>query len=53
MGSLTFDVILFEILLRLNDRSIDRCRCVCREWRHGLSLWEFVWRYYSENYLVI
>ncbi|MFS8022634.1 putative F-box domain-containing protein [Helianthus anomalus] len=51
--SLPFDIILFEILMRLNDRSIDRCRCVCREWRHWLSSWEFVLRYYSEKYLVI
>ncbi|MFS7968016.1 putative F-box domain-containing protein [Helianthus anomalus] len=51
MGYLPLDVILFEILIRLNDRSIDLCRCVCREWQHGLSSWEFVWRHYSENYL--
>ncbi|MFS7902533.1 putative F-box domain-containing protein [Helianthus anomalus] len=51
MGYLPFDVILFEILIRLNERSIDLCRCVCREWRHGLSSWEFVWRLYAENYL--
>ncbi|MFS7901341.1 putative F-box domain-containing protein [Helianthus anomalus] len=53
MVSLPLDIILFEILTRLKDRSIDCCRCVCREWRDGLSSWEFVWRHYCRNYLVI
>ncbi|MFS7912068.1 putative F-box-like domain superfamily protein [Helianthus anomalus] len=43
MVSFPFDILLFGILLRLNARSIDRCKCACREWRHGLSLWVFVW----------
>ncbi|MFS7935405.1 putative F-box-like domain superfamily protein [Helianthus anomalus] len=55
MVSLPFDILFFEILMRLNARSIDRCKCVCREWRHGLPSWEFVWLHlnYNENYLVI
>ncbi|MFS7929238.1 putative F-box-like domain superfamily protein [Helianthus anomalus] len=55
MVSLPFDILLFEIVMRLNARSIDRYKCVCREWRHGLSSWEFVWLHlnYAENYPVI
>ncbi|MFS7912067.1 putative F-box-like domain superfamily protein [Helianthus anomalus] len=55
MVSLPFDILLFDILMRLNANSIDRCKCVCREWRHRLSSWEFVWLYlnYAESYLLI
>ncbi|MFS7898196.1 putative F-box-like domain superfamily protein [Helianthus anomalus] len=41
MVYLPFDMIILEILTRLNARSIDRYKCVSREWRDGLSPFEF------------
>ncbi|MFS8017044.1 putative F-box-like domain superfamily protein [Helianthus anomalus] len=50
-----FDIILFEILIRLNGRSIDQYKCVCKQWNEGLSSWSFEWLYvnYANAYLVI
>ncbi|MFS7944133.1 putative F-box-like domain superfamily protein [Helianthus anomalus] len=53
MVYLSFDMVPFEILTKLNARSIDRYKCVCRQWRHGLSSFEFrlLHSTYVENYL--
>ncbi|MFS7928603.1 putative F-box domain-containing protein [Helianthus anomalus] len=53
MVYLPFEMVLFEILTRLNARSIDRYKCVCRQWRDGLSSFEFLFQHstYVENYL--
>ncbi|MFS8003294.1 putative F-box-like domain superfamily protein [Helianthus anomalus] len=42
MVYLSFDMVLFEILTRLNARSTDRYKCVCRQWCDGLSSFEFL-----------
>ncbi|MFS8008767.1 putative F-box-like domain superfamily protein [Helianthus anomalus] len=55
MVYIPFDIILFEILMRLNARSIDQYKCVCGQWHEELSSWPFVWLHinYAEDYLVI
>ncbi|MFS8021851.1 putative F-box-like domain superfamily protein [Helianthus anomalus] len=54
MVYLPFDMVLLEILTRLIARSIDRYKCVCRQWRDGLSSFEFLLLHstYVENYWV-
>ncbi|MFS7915307.1 putative F-box-like domain superfamily protein [Helianthus anomalus] len=53
MVYIPFDIILFEILIRLNGRSIDQYKCVCKQWNKGLSSWPFEWLYvnYAKVYL--
>ncbi|MFS7913297.1 putative F-box-like domain superfamily protein [Helianthus anomalus] len=55
MVYIPFDIILFQILIRLNGRSIDQYKCVCRQWNEGLSSSPFMWLHvnYAEEYLVI
>ncbi|MFS8023678.1 putative F-box domain-containing protein [Helianthus anomalus] len=50
-----FDMLLFEILTKLNAISIHRFKCVSRKWQDGLSSFEFGLHHsiYVENYLVI
>ncbi|MFS7898429.1 putative F-box-like domain superfamily protein [Helianthus anomalus] len=43
MVYIPFDVILFEILIRLNGRDIEKYKCVCKQWNEGLSSWSFEW----------
>ncbi|MFS7932736.1 putative F-box-like domain superfamily protein [Helianthus anomalus] len=54
MVYIPFDIILFEILIRLNGRSIDQYKCVCGQWNEGLSSWPFMSLHvnYIEEYLV-
>ncbi|MFS7996094.1 putative F-box-like domain superfamily protein [Helianthus anomalus] len=53
MVYIPFDIILFEILIRLNGRFIDQYKCVCKQWNEGLSSWPFEWLYvnYANAYL--
>ncbi|MFS7916690.1 putative F-box-like domain superfamily protein [Helianthus anomalus] len=55
MVYIPFDVILFEILIRLNGRDIEKYKCVCKQWNEGLSSWPFEWLHvnYGKKYAVI
>ncbi|MFS8018979.1 putative F-box-like domain superfamily protein [Helianthus anomalus] len=43
MVYIPFDIILFEILIRLNVRYICQNKCVCKQWNEGLTSWPFEW----------
>ncbi|MFS7967974.1 putative F-box-like domain superfamily protein [Helianthus anomalus] len=55
MVYIPFDIILFEILIRLNGRSIYQYKCVCKQWNEGLTSWSFEWLHvnYAKEYLVV
>ncbi|KAJ0735579.1 putative F-box domain-containing protein [Helianthus annuus] len=53
MVQLPFHLILFQILIKIDTKSIHRFKLVSKQWRDGLSFPEFAFkrRCYVEDYL--
>ncbi|MFS7960493.1 putative F-box domain-containing protein [Helianthus anomalus] len=55
MVELSFHLILFHILIKIDTKSIHRFKSVSKQWRDGLSSSGFAFKHgcYVEDYLVL